>query len=488
VGLSPFVSLRRDLLQQPDVVVFRYTTDSAVPSYLRTVVLEQYTDEKWSARAFDPSSARRVDAGVALTPDVGADVAATVQHYDVTADKLVNPFLPLPENATAISNLAGQWYSDTATGTVFGVDSTTRGATWSVDALATEPTTAQFEASTLPSGPDLEQLRSATDVPDIVRTDAAAWTAAGTTNYAKAILLQNHFLQNFTYSTAASLDQSSSALESFLRDRSGYCQQFAATMALMARSLGIPARVVVGYTPGTKDGNTWVVTGKDAHAWPELLFPGIGWVRFEPTPRGTADGGTVSVPPYATQVPTPSGTQPTSTASAAPHRGKIGDPRKLGADASDAVDVVDPGTTADQWRLRGILALVVVGLLLSAVPAAWRWVRRRRRLSGTASVEDAWEELRDTALDLGIEWSDARTPRQAVAGVIEREHLTGTAAEAATRVGRITERSRYAPVPPSTEGLVQDVGAVRTAMLERVDRPARLRATLLPASLRRSSH
>src|SRR5690606_28639518 len=64
-----------------------------------------------------------------------------------------------------------------------------------------------------------------------------------------------------------------------------YCEQFAASMAIMARSLGIPARVAVGYMPGSNVGdNTWEVKVHDAHAWPELYFEGFGWIRFEPTP------------------------------------------------------------------------------------------------------------------------------------------------------------------------------------------------------------
>jgi transglutaminase-like putative cysteine protease len=482
VGLSPFVSLRRDLVDQPDVVVLRYTTSAAVPTYLRTVVLEQYADEQWLPRAFDPSVSRRVTDGVALQPDIGTGVATVPETYTLASDRLATPYVPVPENATTIRGLTGQWYDDGATGTIFGVDSSTTGATWSVEALAANPTTAQFQAST-PATPDLEQPRAADNLPDIVSVDAREWTAAGTTSYEKAILLQNYFLQNFRYSTAASADQSTSALESFLRDRSGYCQQFAATMALMARALGIPARVVVGYTRGTKDGDTWVVTGKDAHAWPELYFAGVGWARFEPTPRGGTDGGGVQVPVYARALPpsTPDA-GPTTTPGRANGRGTLDEESA----APGVVDVPAVGSTADQWRERGLLALLVVGLLLAAVPAIWRWVRRRRRLSADASVEDAWEELRDTARDLGIEWSDARTPRQAVAGVIAGQHLTGTVAEAATRVGLVTERARYAPVPPTTAGLAEDVSAVRTALLDRVDRSTRVRATLLPASLRRS--
>ena len=488
VGLDPFVSLQRDLIKQPDVVVFRYTTGAARPSYLRVVVLEQYANEKWSPRVFDPSTAQRVTDDVALSPEIGDGVATQQQSYQLTADKLVNPELPVPENATQVRGLSGQWYDDTQTGTIFGVDSTTKGAVWSVDALDAKPTPAQLQKSVIGNSPDLESLRSASNIPASLGERARQVTASGTTNFERAVLLQNYFLQNFQYKVDGPVTQSASALESFLRDRSGYCQQFAATMALMARALGIPARVVVGYTPGTRgDDNTWVVRGKDAHAWPELLFPGVGWVRFEPTPRSAADGGNVTVPNYATNLPTP---EPSSTASAKPTSGsgntKLDDLLKEGANGATPFDGPAAETSADQWRLRGLIAVVVVGLLLAAVPAAWRWLRRRRRLSATASVEDHWEELRDTARDLGIEWSDARTPRQAVATVIARQHLSGDVADAATRVGRVTERSRYAATPPSTEGLSDDVSTVRTALLDRVDRSTRVRATLLPVSLRRT--
>jgi hypothetical protein len=113
-----------------------------------------------------------------------------------------------------------------------------------------------------------------------------------------------------------------------------------------------------------------------------------------------------------------------------------------------------------------------------------RWLRRRRRLSATGTVEDAWSELRDTTRDLGLIWSDAQTPRQAVAAVIETNLLAGDAAAAVTRVGRATEQSRYALTPPAASALADDVRTVRGALLRRVDRTTRWRAALMPASLR----
>ena len=72
------------------------------------------------------------------------------------------------------------------------------------------------------------------------------------------------------------------------RTKSGYCQHFAGTMALMLRYLGIPARVAVGFSSGTWKDNGWTVTDHDAHAWVEVWFAGYGWLPFDPTPgRGT---------------------------------------------------------------------------------------------------------------------------------------------------------------------------------------------------------
>ena len=67
----------------------------------------------------------------------------------------------------------------------------------------------------------------------------------------------------------------------------GYCEYFATAMTTMLRTQGIPARYTVGYTTGQEiDDNTYEVRGMNAHAWVEVYFPEVGWVRFDPTPGG----------------------------------------------------------------------------------------------------------------------------------------------------------------------------------------------------------
>jgi len=489
VGLDPFADLKRTLINQPYTQVLHYTTSADIPTYLPTVVLEDYADEKWRARVFATEGSTPVGDGV----DVGASSllrSGKTEQYRFTVDGLANKFLPVPEGLTTVTGLQGSWFSDPTTGTIFATQgATTTGQAWAAEAVGI-PSAATIAPAASTGTSDAEQKRIlAQGIPPFLIDTAKEWTSGETTDVGRAFAIQQKFLKEFTYSVDVTSDQRTSYLQQFMDDKKGYCQQFAATMALMARSLGIPARVVVGYTQGTPDPDGgWVVLAKDAHAWPELSFPGVGWVRFEPTPRTTADGGSLRPVPIPTSAPSaPSTASP--GASASPSRGGKLDNLTEKENPGDvpAFDGPDAsvGTTADQWRLRGILLLILVGLAGGAVPAVRRWLRRRRRLGADASVEDAWDELRDTARDLGVPWSDALTPRQAVASVIDKQRLRGTVAEAATRVGHTTERSRYAATPPPTEGLVQDVSTVRTALLERTDRGTRVRAILLPASLRR---
>src|SRR5206468_2365908 len=97
--------------------------------------------------------------------------------------------------------------------------------------------------------------------------------------------LQDWFRANFTYTLQVTPGHDEAAMDRFLAQKQGYCEQFAGTFAAMARFLKLPARVAVGFTAGTlgADGR-WHVTGKEAHAWPEVYLTGYGWVAFEPTP------------------------------------------------------------------------------------------------------------------------------------------------------------------------------------------------------------
>ena len=111
---------------------------------------------------------------------------------------------------------------------------------------------------------------------------------AGATNpYDEAVAIQN-FLRTYKYSTKIALPPSGrDDVDYFLFDsQEGYCEYYSTAMVIMLRTLRIPAREAVGYAPGEYDANThqWTVRESASHAWPEVYFPGAGWVEFEPTP------------------------------------------------------------------------------------------------------------------------------------------------------------------------------------------------------------
>ncbi len=196
-----------------------------------------------------------------------------------------------------------------------------------------------------------------------------------------------------------------------MQTRRGYCEMFAGTYAAMARSIGLPSRVAVGFTPGDADPDDptlYTVRGEHAHAWPEVYFGGVGWVRFEPTPSVRAPG----VPGYTTgSFDTPEPTALPSVSASAPERDDA--TRKL-----RQTDLAAPTGGGSDGGGRGLWPIglgVVLVLALLVAPRLLRTTVRKRRWSVAKTPADVaeagWRELRDTALDLRLPWEDDVTLR-----------------------------------------------------------------------------
>jgi transglutaminase-like putative cysteine protease len=121
--------------------------------------------------------------------------------------------------------------------------------------------------------------------------EARRLTARARSPYEATLLLERWFRGRggFRYDEHPPQGPSGPPLVDFVEvTRAGYCQHYAGAMALMLRTLGIPARVAVGFTAGTWKAGIWTVTDQQAHAWVEAWFAGYGWLPFDPTPgRGT---------------------------------------------------------------------------------------------------------------------------------------------------------------------------------------------------------
>lgn len=121
--------------------------------------------------------------------------------------------------------------------------------------------------------------------------EARRLTAKAHSPYEATLVLERWFRDRggFRYEEHPSQSGSNPPLLDFVEvTRAGYCQHYAGAMALMLRTLGVPARVAVGFTAGSWKAGVWTVTDHQAHAWVEAWFAGYGWLAFDPTPgRGT---------------------------------------------------------------------------------------------------------------------------------------------------------------------------------------------------------
>ena len=312
-------------------------------------------------------------------------------------------------------------------------------------------------------------LQQPSNVPEIVRGTADAVTAGASTPYARAMAIQKYLRSTeFSYSLQSPVQggydgNGLSVLADFLAQKSGYCIHFASAMAVMARLEGIPSRIAVGYAPGRPTGATVSLSGqgplpefevdaRDAHAWPELYFQGIGWVAFEPTPsRGI-------VPAYATEAATPSGAS-TNERNDALTPGDGASP----APVPTFVPVPLPGAGTEasgSAQLAQVLYGVGAVLLLCLLVASPRLVRsrvRRRRLGAARGVAGsaggtalpAWAELRDLATDYGVAPGASETPRhfserlRASAALRESGGPDGPGQRAAAALTEDFEREQY---------------------------------------------
>lgn len=219
--------------------------------------------------------------------------------------------------------------------------------------------------------------------------DLAVQVTAGATNpYDQAAAIEKHLRENYSYT----LDPGNpwpgqDPLHYFLfSNKAGYCQYFATAMADMLRSLGVPTRLVNGYGPGKYDPKQgkYVVRESDAHTWPEVYFPGYGWIPFEPTPDGTyfpIQRGTVSssgsdTSGAATIAPTP-----------APEPSSRPDRSDTGSAAGHRMELPSLRT----WTpVAAVLLLVLVLLYVAAsrylrpptVAGVWRRAKRLTQLAG----------------------------------------------------------------------------------------------------------
>jgi transglutaminase-like putative cysteine protease len=488
-GINPILSLGEDLRRGDPSLAFTYTTTAAAGEYFRLTVLDDFSGIAWepSNTAVDPGN-DLAEIGPPL--GLGPSIPVSEVTSEVTIANILSRWLPAPYAPTSVTGVEGTWGWEPDGLAIRTERANARGQSYSVTSIDIAPSIEQLIAAGTTVEPGLGRyLAVPGDLPEVVGATAAAVVGDAATFYDQALALQEFFRGGaFSYSEDAPVEQGydgsgASVLAAFLEAKSGYCVHFSSAMASMARTLGIPARVAVGFTPGDpviEDGvNVYRVTTHNFHAWPELFFSGIGWVRFEPTPgRGTppAFAPLVADDPATPDVDESQPVPPDSAA--APTAAPTGTAVPTDAPSPTPIPGAEGATAATSSPLSLILG--VLGLLLLA-PMVVRLVRRERRLVLVArgSGAAAWAELRDRVHDLGWRTTVSRTPRQFSADLAAR--LDDDGAAALSRLRAALESEAFAEKPGSPDP--HDVRVVSRSLGRKAGVGARVLALVLPRSL-----
>lgn len=486
-GLSPFAGLRGSLTQSKIVELMNvHVSGPTNPFYLRSKVLDQFTVTGWKASNAKDVTVPLGTEALAGDPPRGPSVRFTAQ---VRVSGLSDTAVPTFATLQSLRGLSGAWGYSVQQSTVAG-GHTARDLSYTETVAQPDPSPAGLRALDAQSALALDSRWSAlpASVPAQVRTMTADLVVGENTAYDRARALNDFFTDptnGFVYNLQTKDGDSGSDLVDFLTNRTGFCQQYAAALAVMLRVSNIPARVVLGYThdAANKDGN-FTVTNHDAHSWVEAYFPQVGWLPFDPTPIDPIRAGRLAYAPRPSVANAPASARETKP------RAITQRPRPTTPSAAPAAISRTSGgvhLAVPAWLRRSLLAAAVLALALLLLPLG-RGVQRRIRLRSarqSGSAEPLWTELAASARDSGAGWSAALTPRQ-VPG-----WLTGlgiTASADVTRLARRVESERYAAaVDQPTQAELSDyshaVATASTQLSHRLDRWRRLVSWLLPASL-----
>ncbi|MFB8145506.1 transglutaminaseTgpA domain-containing protein [Microbacterium sp. NPDC056003] len=490
-GIDATLQLGDDLRRPEQIEVLRVRSNAPSPPYLRATTLSRFEGGVW-----EPDRVRTVplDSEFGLgTVSVAEDVRLAEYTTDVEVMSLASVWLPVPYPAVEVTGLDGRWAAVPYNRTVISQSGTTQGQAYTVVSNQARPTLEQIRSYNA-GGPELrdETTQVPPETPAIVTELAAEVTAGATNDYDRLIAMQRWFRGGeFRYSLEAPVEEGfdgsgAEAVAEFLERRQGYCIHFASAFALMARTLHMPTRIVIGYLPGVAttdsvdDQVVYSVSSSLLHAWPEVYFDNAGWIPFEPTaglgvptsfsPAASLPGDTDdpnSATPGAAPSPTPSSEQGPN--------GPL-DPR----------DEALPGTPLGTANPLPMLGVVLLILFVLALPFLARELRRRQ-LTLAARGGDAaaaWMIVQDAAIDAGIAVPASETPRAFAQRLIDQH---GADADDMYTLAVAIERASYAPAGGRDywmgDAAMDAATAVRAQLLAAAPPARRILAVIAPRSL-----
>ncbi|WP_156252757.1 DUF3488 and transglutaminase-like domain-containing protein [Pseudactinotalea terrae] len=372
--------------QSPDTELFSVTqVEGALPTLLSAVVLPDYTGVAWTL------DARLRPVGVVAEPDTAPAARTRTATYTIMAGQYAEAWLPAAGTATDVTGVSTLLDLDTGTLVIpGGWPSADTAATITSTIGASTP--AEIGTASVPQAADIERYLELPRVPPVFGEVARQITGGVSSRWEQVSLLADA-VRNDTLRTDATgqervLDHGARSGSSYARlwqflsaspeegGQVGTSEQFAASFAMLARTLGIPTRLVVGFqVPPADAAGTAVVHGEDARVWAEVYLSRVGWVAVDPSPDSA----------ISTELPTPEA------------EGEGGDdPEPDPTEAGTDHQVIDGEEGEERSSLPLVLAVIplvlallgVLGLAIARTVRTSRW-RRAGEPGAWAHVEDA---------------------------------------------------------------------------------------------------
>jgi hypothetical protein len=410
--VSPLVDIKKKISSRSDVELFSVTGPRA---YWRVTSLQNFDGQRWTS---DLKQGKAKDT-LSASP---AGLTVTKASATMKIAALGDIWMPAPYLPTAIDSVSMKATPkfDRNTATLLVPGELHKGDTYTITAaIPNVDADGARAASVRPAKIDPQYLELPRSFPGSMKSLAAEVTKGAETPFDQMIALQTYF-QSFTYSLTSPDGVGNSQMEAFINSKAGYCEQFSGTFAAFARSLGVPARVAVGFTPGVFANGKYSVQARHAHAWPEVYFDGVGWLAFEPTPgRGNPQAATYTGVPDAQDgeaaAPTPTTTVSPTTTIRLPSDTRVPTPTTSRPDpALGKALPTKPNHVGRNLGIAGLIAGVVIGYpLLVRFLGRRRWDRRRNRASGpNERVLVAWHRTADALTKSGHPPRSYETPAE----------------------------------------------------------------------------
>jgi transglutaminase-like putative cysteine protease len=389
---------------------------------MRLIALADYTGATWRASTlYSP-------IGTVAKLDLPAGVHQAGTRVEVTIGKLTGPWLPTAGRPTATS--AKDAVVDADSGSMVLPAGARQGFDYSLSSTMDSAADADLLAARVPDSAAARRYLALPKLPFAFAEYARRTVTDARTPFEKAVAIEEVVRTGRKLNATAPVGSSYARLETFLfgpGPNEGTAEQFASAYAVLARAVGLPTRVVVGFrpVPPGPDGVA-VVRGADATAWPEVYFSGWGWVPFDPVP-GTDDGApSASRRDVINRLATPTSTPSTPTTSDPPTTSRPPAP-----DAAGSVVV-----ERKPWYLVVFAVPLLIFMVLGGLRAG-----RRARLR-RAGATGAWAYVLDS-LPLAGQPPPRAHPAPEIAGEL--------ANPAAARLAVLADRAAFAPEPAPTE-------------------------------------